>query len=193
MFHRLHTLSAASLIALVSAAALAGAPAATKKSIVAPLPPALARLLGPLPPLGQPALPRTKAYDETLLRRGREMADAFPGKPASDLNGDGKIDIGDYMFYDLPLVFYKIYYRTGDTYWRDKARIAAKAWCGYPGNQKIRTFNVQMDLNSTRVVEHAVKGMLPKGPLGRSVLKKLHVYSGADHPHAAQQPESISF
>lgn len=39
------------------------------------------------------------------------------------------------------------------------------------------------------VVEHAVKGMLPKGPLGRQMLSKLHVYAGAEHPHAAQQPE----
>ena len=39
----------------------------------------------------------------------------------------------------------------------------------------------------------AVKGMLPKGPLGRSMIKKLHIYAGAEHPHAAQQPKVLEF
>ena len=44
-----------------------------------------------------------------------------------------------------------------------------------------------------RVLELAVKGMLPKGPLGRSMMTKLHVYAGAEHPHAAQKPEMLKF
>jgi large subunit ribosomal protein L13 len=44
-----------------------------------------------------------------------------------------------------------------------------------------------------RVIEHAVKGMLPKGPLGRQMYTKLHVYAGAEHPHAAQKPETLTF
>ena len=44
-----------------------------------------------------------------------------------------------------------------------------------------------------RVIELAVKGMLPKGPLGRQMYTKLHVYSGAEHPHAAQKPEVLTF
>ena len=44
-----------------------------------------------------------------------------------------------------------------------------------------------------KVVELAVKGMLPKGPLGRSMIKKLHVYAGAEHAHAAQKPEVLTF
>ena len=43
------------------------------------------------------------------------------------------------------------------------------------------------------VVELAVKGMLPKGPLGREMFTKLHVYAGAEHPHAAQKPEELTF
>ena len=43
------------------------------------------------------------------------------------------------------------------------------------------------------VIELAVKGMLPKGPLGRSMIKKLFVYAGAEHPHAAQKPEELTF
>ena len=44
-----------------------------------------------------------------------------------------------------------------------------------------------------KVIELAVKGMLPKGPLGRKMYKKLFVYAGAEHPHAAQQPEELKF
>ena len=43
------------------------------------------------------------------------------------------------------------------------------------------------------VIELAVKGMLPKGPLGRSMIKKLFVYAGSEHPHAAQKPEELTF
>ncbi len=50
-----------------------------------------------------------------------------------------------------------------------------------------------MQKKPTKAVELAVKGMLPKGPLGRQMLKKLHVYAGAEHPHAAQQPEALTF
>ena len=44
-----------------------------------------------------------------------------------------------------------------------------------------------------KVIELAVKGMLPKGPLGRAMIKKLHVYAGAEHDHAAQKPEVLTF
>ena len=44
-----------------------------------------------------------------------------------------------------------------------------------------------------KVIELAVAGMLPKGPLGRAMIDKLHVYAGAEHPHAAQKPETLTF
>lgn len=62
---------------------------------------------------------------------------------------------------------------------------------GYIGNLKSITFDKQVDKDARRVIEHAVSGMLPKGPLGRAMLKKLRVYNGAEHPHAAQQPEEL--
>ena len=49
----------------------------------------------------------------------------------------------------------------------------------------------KLEKNPTFVIEHAVKGMLPKGPLGRQMYKKLFVYAGPDHKHQAQQPESL--
>ena len=63
----------------------------------------------------------------------------------------------------------------------------------YVGGMKETTLKEMMAKKPEKVVELAVKGMLPKGPLGRSMFKKLHVYAGAEHPHAAQQPEEIKF
>ena len=62
---------------------------------------------------------------------------------------------------------------------------------GYPGGQKRRTAKEQMDKKPTAIVESAVKGMLPKNRLGRAMYKKLFVYTGEEHPHAAQKPEVL--
>jgi large subunit ribosomal protein L13 len=61
----------------------------------------------------------------------------------------------------------------------------------YPGGGKERSFKEQMQLDSTQVVIHAVKGMVAKNARGRAIMRKLHVYSGAEHPHAAQQPKEL--
>ena len=60
---------------------------------------------------------------------------------------------------------------------------------GYPGGLKERTAGEMLDRHPERVIEIAVKGMLPKGALGRKMFKKLHVYSGPEHNNHAQQPE----
>lgn len=60
---------------------------------------------------------------------------------------------------------------------------------GYPGGLKSITLREQLEKHPTRVVEHAVRGMLPKSRLGRRVFKKLKVYAGPEHPHQAQQPK----
>jgi len=63
---------------------------------------------------------------------------------------------------------------------------------GYPGGIKEETFDEVMARVPTRALELAVKGMLPKGPLGRQMFKKLKVYAGNSHPHASQQPEELT-
>ena len=63
----------------------------------------------------------------------------------------------------------------------------------YVGGMKEATLREKLAKNPVEVVELAVKGMLPKGPLGRRMYKKLFVYAGAEHPHAAQQPEELKF
>ncbi len=71
----------------------------------------------------------------------------------------------------------KIYYRHSD----------------YVGGMKEQTLREKLAKAPTEVVEKAVRGMLPKGPLGNKMYKKLFVYAGAEHPHAAQKPEEIKF
>ncbi len=71
----------------------------------------------------------------------------------------------------------KVYYRHSD----------------YVGGMKETTLKEMLDKKPERVIELAVKGMLPKGPLGREMYKKLFVYAGPDHKHAAQKPEVLTF
>jgi len=62
---------------------------------------------------------------------------------------------------------------------------------GYPGGIYSKTLREMLDKHPERAVKFAVKGMLPKGPLGRQMLTKLRVYEGGEHPHEAQQPEVL--
>ena len=64
---------------------------------------------------------------------------------------------------------------------------------GYVGGLKEVTLKEKLKKKPEEVVELAVKGMLPKGPLGRKMYTKLHVYTGSEHPHAAQKPEELVF
>jgi len=82
----------------------------------------------------------------------------------------------------------------------DKIKLTGKKWddkvyvrySGYPGGQKFTTPKQLMAKSSTRIIERAVKGMLPKNRLGRALFGNLYVYEGAEHPHEAQQPKSIN-
>ena len=73
--------------------------------------------------------------------------------------------------------------------WADKEYI----WhTGYPGGQKSLTAEELQKKDTLRLIEHAVRGMLPKNRLGRAILKNLHVYEGSEHKHEAQQPKVIN-
>ena len=63
----------------------------------------------------------------------------------------------------------------------------------YVGGMKEATLREKLNKKPEEVIEHAVKGMLPKGPLGREMFKKLYVYAGPEHNHAAQKPETLTF
>ena len=83
----------------------------------------------------------------------------------------------------------------------EKVRMTGKKWndrvifthSGYPGGQREHTPTLIRSKHPERLIEHAVRGMLPKGRLGRELYRSLHVYVGAEHPHAAQQPKELKF
>ena len=68
-----------------------------------------------------------------------------------------------------------------------------KRHTGYPGGLREITFEKLQAKKPDEIIRHAVKGMLPKGPLGRQMYKKLKVYAGPEHNHAAQKPETLEF
>jgi large subunit ribosomal protein L13 len=82
----------------------------------------------------------------------------------------------------------------------DKVRLTGKKWSdklyhhhtGYIGGLKTASAEELLSKKPEELIRHAVRGMLPKNSLGRTMLKKLKVYTGADHPHQAQQPEELS-
>ena len=123
------------------------------------------------------------ADGQTLGRLASEVAKVLRGKNKPIYTPH--IDTGDYVIVvnaDKIKVTgkkldQKIYYRQSD----------------YVGGMKETTLREMMDKKPERVIELAVKGMLPKGPLGRAMIKKLHVYAGPEHNHAAQKPEVLTF
>ena len=66
-------------------------------------------------------------------------------------------------------------------------------YTGYPGGAVFQQFKDVLKNHPERVIEHAVKGMIPHTKLGRRIIKKLKVYAGTEHPHAAQKPHPIEF
>jgi len=82
----------------------------------------------------------------------------------------------------------------------DKVRLTGKKWAekqyirhtGYPGGQRVETAERMRTKDARRVVQYAVRGMIPKNRLGNAILKNLYVYEGAEHPHEAQQPKSLN-
>ncbi len=66
-----------------------------------------------------------------------------------------------------------------------------RTYSGYPGGEKTKSADEVREEHPERLIEHAVKGMLPSGTLGREMFKKLKVYAGDEHPHQAQQPEPL--
>ena len=83
----------------------------------------------------------------------------------------------------------------------EKVKLTGNKWSGkvyndhslFPGGMRTQSAETLVKRHPTDLVKRAVWGMLPKGPLGRQIYKKLKVYAGANHPHAAQQPQPIKF
>ena len=122
------------------------------------------------------------ATDKTLGRLATEIARRLRGKHKPEFTPH--VDTGDYIV----VVNAEKVQVTGNkakakTYYRHT---------GYPGGLRSMTFEKMIAHAPERVIESAVKGMLPKGPLGRAMYTKLKVYAGAEHPHSAQQPLELN-
>ena len=123
------------------------------------------------------------AQGQTLGRLASEVAKVLRGKNKPEYTPH--VDTGDYVIVinaekiavTGKKMAQKMYYNHSD----------------YVGVFRETTLAEMMAKKPEKVVELAVKGMLPKGPMGRSMIKKLHVYAGADHAHAAQKPEVLTF
>ena len=119
----------------------------------------------------------------TLGRLATEVASVLRGKKKPIFTPN--IDTGDYVIVinaekvavTGKKLDQKIYYHHSD----------------YVGGMKSTTLREKLNKKPQDVIEHAVRGMLPKGPLGRQMYKKLFVYAGPEHKHAAQKPETLTF
>ncbi len=123
------------------------------------------------------------ADGQTLGRLATEVARRLRGKHKPEFTPH--VDTGDYIV----IVNAEKIAVTGN-------KLANKMYhrfTGYIGNLKSMNLQKVLDTHPERAIEHAVKGMLPKNRLGRAMFRKLKVYAGPEHPHAAQQPVALQF
>lgn len=121
------------------------------------------------------------AAGKTLGRLASEIAFRLRGKHKAEFTPN--IDTGDYIIViNAEKIAVTGKKRTNKMYYRHT---------GYIGNLKKASFAELNARRPERVIELAVKGMLPRGPLGRAMLKKLKIYAGAEHQHKAQQPIAL--
>ena len=123
------------------------------------------------------------ATGKVLGRMVTEIARRLRGKHKPQYTSH--VDTGDYIIV-INAAKVRVTGRKGEqkTYYRHTE---------YPGGIKTETFDQLINRDPVKIIELAVKGMLPKGPLGYAMLKKLRVYSGASHQHAPQQPQTLEF
>jgi large subunit ribosomal protein L13 len=121
------------------------------------------------------------AADKTLGRLATQIADALRGKRKPEYTPH--CDVGDFVI----VVNAEKVAVTGKK--REEKRYYRHS--GYPGGLRSRTFADMLERRPEEIIRLAVKGMLPRTRLGRAQLRKLKVYAGPDHPHAAQKPQPM--
>lgn len=121
------------------------------------------------------------ASDKVLGRLATEIARRLRGKHKAEYTPH--VDTGDYII----VTNAEKVTVTGQKF-KDKMYYHHT---GFPGGIKSMTFEKLQQKHPVRIIERAVKGMLPRNPLGREMYRKLKIYVGADHPHAAQQPKQL--
>ena len=123
------------------------------------------------------------AEDKVLGRLASEVASILRGKKKPIYTPN--VDTGDYVIVINA----------------DKIRLTGKKWdqkqhvyhTGYPGGRREVSYKEILEKHPERIVQYAVKGMMPKNSLGRRMFRKLKVYAGSEHPHEAQCPETYEF
>ena len=121
------------------------------------------------------------AENQVIGRLATEVARRLRGKHKPEYTPH--VDTGDYVIViNADKVRATGRKETDKTYYRHT---------GYPGGIKGTSLGRMRETHPERIIEKAVKGMLPRNPLGRAMFKKLKVYAGAEHPHAAQQPQTL--
>jgi large subunit ribosomal protein L13 len=121
------------------------------------------------------------ASGQTLGRLATQIANALRGKRKPDFTPH--CDVGDFVI----VVNAEKIAVTG----RKREEKLYHRHSGYPGGLRTRTLNDMLERRPEEVIRLAVRGMLPRTKLGRAQLRKLKVYAGPDHPHAAQKPEPM--
>jgi len=121
------------------------------------------------------------ATDKTLGRLATELAHRLRGKHKPEFTPN--MDTGDHM-----IVINAEKIKVTGNKLEDKMY---HRFTGYIGNLKSINLGKLLDTHPERVLQKAVKGMLPRNPLGRAMYRKLHVYAGPEHPHQAQQPTQL--
>ena len=121
------------------------------------------------------------AADKTLGRLATEVASRLRGKHKPEYTPH--VDTGDYIV----IINAEKVTVTGNK----ATKKIYYSHTGYPGGIKDITCEKLMEKAPERALQSAVKGMLPKGPLGREMFRKLKIYVGSEHPHAAQQPQTL--
>lgn len=139
----------------------------------------------------QSANKQTVTHKWYIVDAEGEVVGRLASRIASVLRGKHKpsytphVDTGDYV-----IVVNADKVRFTGSKWEQKEYIT---FSGYPGGQKKRTAKETLAKKPIDIIEIAVRGMLPKNTLGKQMFKKLFVYTGDEHPHQAQQPETFSF
>ena len=122
------------------------------------------------------------ATDKTLGRLATEVARRLRGKHKPIYTPH--VDTGDYVvIVNAEKVIVTGRKATDKVYYHHT---------GFPGGIKGITFEKLIDKKPQQVIELAVKGMMPRGPLGRAMLRKMKIYAGPEHPHVAQQPKELA-
>jgi large subunit ribosomal protein L13 len=122
------------------------------------------------------------AENEVLGRLASKVAKIVRGK--YKVNFTPHVDCGD----NVVIINAEKVQLTGNK-WDQKEYVRHT---GYPGGQRFTTVKQLLAKRPTEIIQKAVKGMLPKNSLGRSLLKNVHIYAGNEHPHQAQQPQKIN-